>query len=111
MNDKFDAILKNLVRLTKYIKTETLLYVAKKSKTFSAEQIHEVIAHCIYMETNDPKLILYSVCIAVMYYGLLRMNEAFLIKVEDMRIVGEEDFKKKQINFHYQRKRKKHWIY
>ena len=59
----------------------------------------------MYMETNDPKLTL-GICIAVMYYGLLRMNKAFLIKVEDIRIVGEEDFKKIQINFHYQRKMK-----
>ena len=58
------------------------------------------------METNNPKLILYGVCVAVMYYGLLRMNKAFLIKVEDVRIVGEEDFKKIKINFDCQRKRK-----
>ena len=104
--DKFGANLKNLVRLTKYIKTETSHYVAKKSKIFSAEQIHEVISHCMYTETNDPKLTLYGVCIAVMYYGQLRMNEAFLIKVEDVRIVGEEDFEKIKINFNYQRKGK-----
>ena len=47
MIDKFGANLKNLVHLTKFIKTETLYYVAKISKTFSAEQIHELIAHCM----------------------------------------------------------------
>ena len=57
----------------------------------------------MHRKTNDPKLTLYGFSIAVMYYGLLRMNNAFLIKVEDMRIVGEEDFKKIQINFDYQR--------
>ena len=34
------------------------------------------------------------------------MAIAFLIKVQDVRIVGEEDFKKMQINFDYQQKRK-----
>ena len=69
-------------------------------------QIHEVITLWMYTETNDPNLTLYGVCIAVIYYGLLRMNKVFLIKVEDVRIVGEKDFKKIQINFDYQRKRK-----
>ena len=53
MIDKFGAKLKNFVHLTKYIKTVTLHYVAEKSKIFSAEQIHEVIAHCMYTESND----------------------------------------------------------
>ena len=105
-SDKFGANLKNLILLTKYINTETLHYVAKKFKSFLAEQIHKVIAHCMDTETNNPKLMVYSVCIAIMYYGLLRMNEAFLIKVEYATIVVEEDFKKIQINFDYQRKRK-----
>ena len=48
----------------------------------------------------------YGLFIAVMYYGLLRMSGAFLIKVEDIRIVYEDDFKNIQINFDYQRKRK-----
>ena len=47
-----------------------------------------------------------AVCIAVMCYGLLRMNQAFLIKVEDVSIMGEEDFKKIQINLNYQNKEK-----
>ena len=64
----------------------------------------------MYTETNDPKLILYSICIAAIYYVLLRMNWAFLTKVENVRIVGEEDFKKIQINSDYQRKKEKQWI-
>ena len=44
MIDKFGAKMKNFVHLTKY-KTETLHYMTKKLKTFSAEQIHDVIAH------------------------------------------------------------------
>ena len=106
MIDKCGTNLKNLVPLTKYIETKTLHHVAKKSKIFLAEKILEVIAHSMYTETNDPKLTLYGVCIAVMYYGLLRMNKASLIKVEDARIMGEDDFKKIQINFDYQQKRK-----
>ena len=57
-------------------------------------------------DNNNPKETLYGVCIAVMYYGLLRMAEAYLVQVKDVRIVGEEDYKKVQINFEYQRKRK-----
>ena len=34
------------------------------------------------------------------------MKEAYLIKVEDGRIVGEEDYRKIQINFDYQQKMK-----
>ena len=106
MIDKYGTNLKRMVWLTKYIKTETLHYVAKKSKTFSAEQIHDVILHCMFSGNRDPKVMLYGVCIAVMYYGLIRMNEAYLVQVKDVKIVGEEDFKKIQINFDYQQKRK-----
>ena len=41
-----------------------------------------------------------------MNYGLFRMNEVFLMKVEDVRIVGKEDFKNIKINFNCQRIRK-----
>ena len=63
--------------------------------------VYIIISHCSYIETNDPKLKLYGGCIAVMYYGLLQMNKVFLIQVEDVRFVGEEDFKKIQVNFDY----------
>ena len=34
------------------------------------------------------------------------MKEAFLIRVEDVRIVGDEDYRKIQVNFDHQPKRK-----
>ena len=89
MIDKYGANLKIFVQLTKYIKTKISHYVAKKYKTFTAEQLHDVISHCMHTEENDPKLMLYGICIAVMYYRLLQMNKAFLIKVQDITIVGE----------------------
>ena len=55
----------------------------------------------------QPQKTLIGVCIAIMYYGLFWMKEAFLIRVEDVRIVGEEDFRKIQVNFDHQQKRKK----
>ena len=60
----------------------------------------------MFSGNRDPKVMLYGVCIAVMYYGLIRMNEAYLVQVKDVKTVGEEDFKKIQINFDYQQKRK-----
>ena len=60
----------------------------------------------MFSGNRDPKVMLYGVCIAVMYYGLIRMNEAYLVQVKDVRIVGEEDYKKIQINFEYQQKQK-----
>ena len=73
---------------------------------FSAEHIHEVIAHCMDVEVSDPKKTIIGGFIAIMYYGLLQMKEAYLIKVEDVGIVGEEDYRKIPINFDYQQKRK-----
>ena len=105
MIDTYGCTMKSLARLNKYLKTETSDYVVKKSKTFSAEQIHEVIRQCM-CSTNDPKKTLIGICIAIMYYGLLRMNEAYLIQVEDVRIVGERDDKKIQVTFDHKRKRK-----
>ena len=60
----------------------------------------------MHAKINDPQKTLIGVCIAIMYYGLLQMKEAYLIKVEYVRIVGKEDYRKIQINFDYQQKRK-----
>ena len=49
-------------------------------------------------EVYDPQKKLIDICIAIMYYGLLWMKEAYLIKLEDVRIVGEEDCRKIQIH-------------
>ena len=38
-----------------------------------------------------PQKTLLGNYIAIMYYSLLQMKEAYLIKVEDVRIMGEED--------------------
>ena len=78
MIDQHGSNLRSLVRLIRHLKMETSHYVSKKSRTFSAEQIHEVIAHCMDKKIYDPKKTHISVCIAIMYDCLLRMKEAFL---------------------------------
>ena len=83
---------------------ETSHHVSKKSRTFSAEQIHEVIAHCMDDEIYDPQKMLIDVCIAIMYHRLLQMKEALLMRVEDVRIVGKEDYSKIEVNFDHQQK-------
>ena len=55
MIDQYGCNLTRLVRLTRHLKMETSHYVSKKSQTFTAEQIHEVISHCMCAEINDPK--------------------------------------------------------
>ena len=62
--DNYGVNLKGLPRLHKYLKQQTQLYVATKSKTFSAKEIDMIL---IYLqEKNEPK------AIELLYYGLLR---------------------------------------
>ena len=55
MIDQYGSNLRSLVRLTRHMKMKTSYYVSKKSGTFSAEQIHEVIAHCMNNKVYDRK--------------------------------------------------------
>ena len=53
MIDIYCVNLKGLPRLHKYIKMQTQLYVAKKSKTFDAKQIHHILT--VLKDSDEPK--------------------------------------------------------
>ena len=55
MIDRYGCNLTRLVRLTWHLKMEISHYISNKSRMFSAEQIHEVIAHCMDAKVNNPK--------------------------------------------------------
>ena len=80
--DRFGLNLKGLPRLKKYLKQKTSKYVAKKSATFTPEEINEVLMNL--QEKKTPNAILHGVAIALLYFGLLRGCEARQVKVEDV---------------------------
>ena len=81
--DRFGLILKGLPRLERYLKQKTNKYVAKKSLTFNAEEIQEVLLF-LQDKKDDPYATLYGVGIALLYFGLLRANEVRAIVMADV---------------------------
>ena len=61
--DHYGINLKGLPRLQKYFKQQTRQYIAKKSKTFNANEIDEVLM--TLQEQNTPQETLQGVAIAL----------------------------------------------
>ena len=101
--DSFGKDLKQLPRLSKYLKRETHLYVAKQSKVFKPEEIHKVLLHC--QQSSSPKDTLMGVIISLMYYGLLRCTDVLRINVQDVsidrggKVIVKFDHTRKRVNF------------
>ena len=70
--NNYGVNLKGLPRLHKYLKQQTQLYVATKSKTFSAKEIDTILV--TLQEINDPKATLQGLAVALLYYGLLKQH-------------------------------------
>ena len=68
--DNYGVNLKGLPRLHKYLKQQTQLYVATKSKTFSAKVINIILMYL--QDKKESKKTLQEVAIALLYFGLLR---------------------------------------
>ena len=102
--DLYGLNLKGLPRLHKYLKQQTQLYVAKKSKTFTAEEIDQVLL--TLQAPDQPRETLQGVAIALLYYGLLRANEVRLITVFDVKLHSEPTKKEIEVTFTHPRKRK-----
>ena len=102
--DLYGLNLKGLPRLHKYLKQQTQLYVAKKSKTFTAYEIDQVLV--TLQEPDKPQETLQGVAIALLYYGLLRANEVRLITVFDVKLKSEPTKKEIEVTFTHPRKQK-----
>ena len=80
----YDRInLNGLPRRKKYLKQKTNKYVAKKSLTFKAEEIQEVLL-TLQDKKDDPYATLLGVGIALLYFGLLRAIEVRAIVMADV---------------------------
>ena len=62
---------------------KTNIYVAKKSLTFNAEEIQDVLM-TLQDKKDDPYATLYGLGIALLYFGLLGANEVRAIEMEDL---------------------------
>ena len=93
--------LKNLPRLTKYLKNVTHTYVSKKSKVFSPKQIHRVLIHC--QDSQDPKETLMGVTVSLMYYGLLRCVDVLNVRMCDVEMTVSDSV---EVSFKHARKRR-----
>ena len=94
--------LKGLPCIHKYLKMQTQLYVSKKSKTFDAKQIHHILT--VLQDSDEPKKNLEGVATALLYHGLLRINEAKKLIVDDVTI--KSDPKESEVTFYHAKKEK-----
>ena len=76
--------LRSRVLVSKYLKSQSSHYITKKSKTFTADQMHHAIMMC--QESNDPSETLLGVGVSLQYYGLLRSADLKNILIEDVEI-------------------------
>ena len=107
--EEYGKNLNNLPRLTRYLKSQTHLYVTKKSRTFTPEQIHEVLMHDL--NSKNPRDTIMGVIVSILYYGLLRSSECMDITVGDVEVQWDG---KVEITFNHPRKRRnegfKYWV-
>ena len=66
--NKMGVSLKGLPCTHRYLKMETLYYVCKKAATFNTDEVHHVMM--TLQERNTPNATLYTVSIALLYFGL-----------------------------------------
>ena len=90
--DNYGVNLKGLPRLHKYFKQQMQLYVATKSKTFSAKEIDTILMYL--QDKKEPKETLQGVAIALLYFGLLRCTEVQMIQMDDVKV---EDISSKKV--------------
>ena len=80
--ERFGVILKGLPRLKKFLNLQASKYVAKKSDTFSPQEIEQVLLYL--QEKNCPEHTLYSIAISLLYFGLLRASEVREVEHDDV---------------------------
>ena len=101
--------LKTFPRLTRYLKQQTHQYVAKKSATFTPQQMETYLMIC--QTSSDPGYTLRGVISAMLYYGLMRCTEILYVEMQD---VAQEEDGRVCVRFHHGRKRKNegftYWI-
>ena len=102
--DRFGINLNGLPRLKKFLKNQASKYVAKKSATFSPEEIEKILLHL--QENISPKNTLHGVGISLLYFGLLRANEVREIVVTDVTLLKNEANPRVEVAFAHDRKKR-----
>ena len=97
--NKLGVSLKGLPHIHRYLKMETLHYVYKKVTTFNTDLMMTM------EERNTPNATLYTVSIALLYFGLLCAGEVRIIEVKDVIVIDNEKLKRIHVNFVYPQKR------
>ena len=87
MIDIYGVNIKGLSCLCKYLKMQTQLYVANKSKTFDAKLIHHVLT--VLQDSDEPKKNLQGVAIVLLYSGLLQINEVEKLTIYNVTIKSD----------------------
>ena len=59
-------------------------YVVKKSATLTPVEMNEVLLHL--KDKNTPTSNVHGISIALLYFGLLRANEARQVEVDDVEL-------------------------
>ena len=102
--DNYRVNLKSLHRLHKYLKQQTQLYVATKSKTFSTKEIDTILMYL--QDKKEPKETLQGVAIALLYFGLLRSTEVQMIQMDDVKVEDLGSKKVIEVTFKHERKQR-----
>ena len=99
---KYGKKLNGVLGLQKFLKGLTSRYVCKKSKTFSPEQMHQVISFAT--NSKDYEDTLMGVGISLLYYGLLRSIDVLNITIDDVHV--DKTKGKTIVRFEHTRKRR-----
>ena len=94
--------LNNWPRVRDYMKAKTLMYVAKKAATFTAEEIDDALTH--YTLSDDHHDRLAAMHIILSYFGLLRLSD--VLKVQKKDLSWDRHDRCWKVTFEYSRKRK-----
>ena len=100
--NEFGKNLKHLPSLYKHLQQATQLYVATKSAIITPEKFHKVLH--ILQDSSDENFTLYTVAMALLYYGSLHCSEVRTIRVKDVRIMAAQGDTFIEVNFMYQQK-------
>ena len=100
---RFGVNIKQLPHPKKFLKLQASKDVAKKSKTFSHQEIEKVLLHL--QEIISPTNTLYGIAISLLNFGLLRAKEVREVKVNDVALLKERGNPIIEMAFTHNRKR------
>ncbi len=92
--------LNNCLRINRFLKLTTSTYVANKSKVLSADEIDILLKFCMKSTFHEDTLL--GVCLALQYYGLLRVADVLKVQVKDVTCEKNGTIK---VTYNHMRKR------